>query len=714
MICHLRPALVVTILLVLVSYSKAVPLYDIELIGLYGLDHTAPDGSQFNSVLEMNSSGTVLGSARMYDAASQNIGSLIWLFNGTSTVPISPIGPEYSDDGFYSVGNLELHESGKVEGIVFKGNDSVSWIYDGNATHLVGLMDAAHVRTDGGHSSFIEGLNEAGQATGYSNRYSGNSSRGESSWYYDGSNSFLIGLTGPQYTYADGSTGSRPAGINAAGHVTGSTTRYSGTTWKGDSAWYFDGNTTVEIGLVDTEHTNNGYRRNLVNVINDGVFVAGTAERFVGGLARGQSAWWFDGTTTARIGFTDAAHTSSNGTQFSSYYDFNNSGQVVGSSAKYAGAIGQGSTAWIYNGVLTTQIGLTDVEHTNNAGARFNEPWEINDAGHVVGETSRHNGGSADLGLSVWHYDGSVTTEIGLEDAEHTRDDGYRFNSFFQMNSTGFVSGFADRFLGAANELGRTSWIYNGTSTVPVGLFGSDYIRDDGFMSSSSPILNEAGQAFGRTDRYLGGDTRLGREAWFYDPTLNQTIPLTLSMRSDGFADSQVNFLSGEGVAVGRYTLFDENDNNLGDRIFYFSLEDGLHDLGALVDGGLSAEGWEWLATAADLNDDGIVTGRGRRGPNLNNTYAYYMTPTDSGGSADFNGDGFVDAADYVLWRKQNSAGDGYDLWLEQFGTSAPGGGGSAVPEPNAVPMAIFGLVALAGRSRSGGGRHLCTPDFAP
>ncbi len=65
-----------------------------------------------------------------------------------------------------------------------------------------------------------------------------------------------------------------------------------------------------------------------------------------------------------------------------------------------------------------------------------------------------------------------------------------------------------------------------------------------------------------------------------------------------------------------------------------------------------------------------------------------------AGLTGDYNGDGKVDAADYVVWRKTNINGQqGYDDWRANFGRSAPGsGGGTAVPEP-ATPV-LLGLAA--------------------
>jgi hypothetical protein len=74
----------------------------------------------------------------------------------------------------------------------------------------------------------------------------------------------------------------------------------------------------------------------------------------------------------------------------------------------------------------------------------------------------------------------------------------------------------------------------------------------------------------------------------------------------------------------------------------------------------------------------------------------------------DYNGNGTVDAADYVLWRKggplQNE-GDNpgvvdqadYAVWRANFGRTTGGGSGlaSAVPEPSALALVVLGLLSL-------------------
>jgi hypothetical protein len=76
----------------------------------------------------------------------------------------------------------------------------------------------------------------------------------------------------------------------------------------------------------------------------------------------------------------------------------------------------------------------------------------------------------------------------------------------------------------------------------------------------------------------------------------------------------------------------------------------------------------------------------------------------------DFNGNGVVDAADYVVWRKgQNASQSDYDLWRTHFGQSSNGAGSSidsaGVPEPDSG-LLLSGVVAAMllwmERSRAG------------
>jgi hypothetical protein len=77
----------------------------------------------------------------------------------------------------------------------------------------------------------------------------------------------------------------------------------------------------------------------------------------------------------------------------------------------------------------------------------------------------------------------------------------------------------------------------------------------------------------------------------------------------------------------------------------------------------------------------------------------------------DYNGNGVVDAADYVLWRKGDIAADGnndtlvdsldYDIWRGNFGATAGAGsalGSAAVPEPATCGLLVMGLLTVCSR----------------
>jgi hypothetical protein len=77
----------------------------------------------------------------------------------------------------------------------------------------------------------------------------------------------------------------------------------------------------------------------------------------------------------------------------------------------------------------------------------------------------------------------------------------------------------------------------------------------------------------------------------------------------------------------------------------------------------------------------------------------------------DYNGDGEVDAADYVVWRKSPNdfGGDpaGYDSWRSNFGNPPGSGSGStltAVPEPGRILLVAIAisLVSCSRERRSG------------
>ena len=96
----------------------------------------------------------------------------------------------------------------------------------------------------------------------------------------------------------------------------------------------------------------------------------------------------------------------------------------------------------------------------------------------------------------------------------------------------------------------------------------------------------------------------------------------------------------------------------------------------------ISLDGGGSTTMVMDFYGDGLasqlvnVSSGGERSVGVN--FGVFALP-----NGDYNENGVVDAADYVVWRKTIGATLGYDAWVKRFGSSASGtGGNSTVPEP--------------------------------
>jgi len=533
-----------------------------------------------------NSIGQVLGETARFTSTGGGLGSDDWIYDNGSITAVGLTG------GIYSFGTTEgtaqesiprqLNDSGDATGISYRFDGSGdtqgfdAWYFNGTSTQQIGLAGPTYGASGGAYaSSEPQSLNNAGQVVGYSDRYSNSNSLGEDVWFFDGTATHQIGLVGGVYSFV-GSNGLveqstlvqtiGPGGgiqLNATGSVIGYSSRYSSINGStlGQDGWIYSNGVTQQIGLtggVYSAVTSKGTaEESTPQQINSSGEAIGYSARYLNNssVAGGsQDAWIFNGTSTQLIGLTGSLYgtpSSNQSSEYSAAVQLNDAGQVIGDTGRgtfFEGSSTLGYDSWYFNGTSTQQIGLT-----GGAYSYFN----------------RVDGGT---------YESSAPA---------------------YLNKSGQVMGTSARFDSDGNSLGRDAWFFNGSSTQQIGLYGGadSYASPNGTLESSTPTqLNSSGQVLGYSDRYDSAGNSLGQDGWFFDPATGITTPLEFSVDSaNGYSYTDPIALTDNGVVLGDYTLYG-GSTDLGNRVFYWSEADGFHDLGSLVAGGLASENWQFLS----------------------------------------------------------------------------------------------------------------------
>jgi uncharacterized membrane protein len=183
--------------------------------------------------------------------------------------------------------------------------------------------------------------------------------------------------------------------------------------------------------------------------------------------------------------------------------------------------------------------------------------------------------------------------------------------------------------------------------------------------------INSSSVAVGRYRTTTGAEFPL---KWEADGSI-----VTLGV-PEGFTEATAFDINNDGLIVGQARA-------AANRIALIYADGAWIDLNSRV---LNGGGWH-LEAAVAINNHGAIVGTGT----LNGAArAFLLSPALPG---DFNNDGAVDAADYVVWRKSGGAPEKYAMWRSRFGltdiSGAHAGGNAAVPEPATVIV----LLAVAG-----------------
>jgi hypothetical protein len=175
---------------------------------------------------------------------------------------------------------------------------------------------------------------------------------------------------------------------------------------------------------------------------------------------------------------------------------------------------------------------------------------------------------------------GSDTIRIGLTDSQHVSAGGNEYNLPFRQTRDGTILGFALRFDLPDNVQRSSAWVFDPArrqlGTLRLGLVGPQYVGPEGAEASFVTDAN-GGIAAGLSSLFIGEEP-FWIDGFVTNLDTGATTTLRFSQDSEGRARTYPLVVTERGGVFGYYTKF-ENDQNVGDRPFYWSPRAGLVDL---------------------------------------------------------------------------------------------------------------------------------------
>jgi len=541
---------------------------------------------------------------------------------------------------------------------------------------LPGLTGAAY-----GNSSYAMHINASGQVFGRTELHG--AGMGYAAWIYSNGSTQRIGLTGAGYADPFGRADSWVIAGTSAGDAIGWSERFDGYSSVGRTGWLYSNGVTRQIGLTGSGYTDSrGNTLDGIAAINASGQVIGGTTQYLAGAEIGWSAWIYSNGNVQRIGLAGAGYTGMSASSQSGAVALNDAGQVIGYSTRYSNNSGNGSAAWLYSNGSTQEIGLVGAGYTNTAtGYNFNEVVAINRVGQAIGTAFRYNGSNPD-GRDAWIYSNGNTQQIGLGN-----------DSVAAINGAGEV-------IGRSGSL--KAWLYSNGSTQALGLTGAGYTTTYyGGAVSKAFAINDAGQVVGTSERFESATSpgTKGQSVWLYSHGVTEEIGLTGVgyTRDDGRSFNDVTAFNGAGQAVGKASRY-SGSNDLGEAAWFY--DDSQGKTFALTFS-VAANG-RARTEVSFLGEDGLVLGRFEDFSNNGDVFKAFAwtvsgglkvldTLFDPGASADLSSLVVAykaNGADQILGRGLGSDGIEVAVLL------------TPVPEPTSASLMLAGFGLLAWRAR--------------
>jgi hypothetical protein len=430
---------------------------------------------------------------------------------------------------------------------------------------------------------------------------------------------------GPYYS---NSTRAQNASGQIIGYADGSFTNSTGGVSTVRDAWFYNGGSTAPIAFYETTIDQSPNRNSEPRDLNEAGDVIGFSKLLYNGVPPTgvntmQIAWLYHNGATIKLSL-DNAIASGYLLEDDQAVRLNESGDVAGYSAIFRPneALQWGQTgrwAWIYDGTQMRPIGLTNGYFRDvNAQLHYTEVKDLwHNAPVASGISPRADGGS-----DPWIYDGQITRKIPVETSSANT---------VVVGIDGWTTSGASvtrvlEYSGPTYK--KTAWWNHGSSFVKIGLTGPEYTDLDGDMVSYATDFEEAGRAFGFSDRYING-LHAGRNAWCFNGATTVKIGLTDAAHTS-FSGEQYSIIYrvvSSGKAIGSAVLYVNNVNWAQDLWLY----DGVSTMQiGLVDAGHTGPSGERLVEDQGLNQAGQAIGTSLKfkGSEYNGYTGWFYDPT--------------------------------------------------------------------------------------
>jgi autotransporter-associated beta strand protein len=608
------------------------------------------------------------GATLQYTGSTITVGRSISLGSGGGTIDIPSAATALTIGGTIS-GTGDLTKTGPGTLLLTSGTSSCTGLF----TVSAGMLSGGTIANNGTSSSFGQG--NFSIANGATLQYSGGSaSTNRTILLGSGGGIFSVSNAGA-VTLIESGVISGTGGLTKAGPATLSLTGVSD----------YSGDTTVSAGTllgnsIADNGTNSAFGRGNLSIANGATlqYTGSTAStnRTVSLGSGGSTISVIAGTTLTENGNitgTGALTKANTGTlALTGANDYAGGTTISGGilALGSSSAIGTAGTISFTGGTLQFSASNT-TDYSSRFSSASSQAYSIDTNGQSVSLASNLNSstgtltklGAGTLTLSGSSaYAGATTVSAGTLSGNTIAANGT--NSAFGRGNFSIANNATLEYTGGSASTNRTVLLGSGGGTISV-TGSSTMLTVSNIISGTAAGLTKAGAgtlSTTATNTYSGNTTVSGG---------------TLSITHAYLADAADVYLS-------TGSIFNLN----------FAATDTIRSL--YLNGVGQATG-TWGGTGSGAaHTTALITGTGL----LNVTTMPPLT-------GDFNGNGVVDAADYVSWRKGlgtiYSQSD-YNAWRSNFGQTAGSGSeastNAAVPEPASALLLLVGILAICPRRR--------------